>query len=260
MVRRLVDFALREKVLVLAIGVLLLFWGVISFHRLPIEAYPDVAAPWVQVTTQWPGHAAEEVEQQVTVPIEIQMNGIGHMVDMRSRSLFGLSDVTMIFDDSSNDLMNREQVLERLSMVTLPAGVQPQLGPDYSPVGQIYWYTLQSTNPHYDLMQLKALEDWVLERQFKSVPGVVDVSSFGGLTREYQVLVDPNKLIDYGLSLAQVEQALAANNTNAGGSFIQHGQQAFDVRVVGIDAEYRRYWRHHPQGRERYPSPCAGRG
>lgn len=234
MVRRLVDFALREKVLVLAAGVLLLFWGVISFHQLPIEAYPDVAAPWVQVLTQWPGHAAEEVEQQVTVPIEIQMNGIGHMVDMRSRSLFGLSDVTMIFDDSSNDLMNREQVLERLSMVTLPSGVQPMLGPDYSPVGQIYWYTLESTNPHYDLMQLKALEDWVLERQFKSVPGVVDVSSFGGLTREYQVRVDPNKLIDYGLSLAQVEQALAANNTNAGGSFIEHGQQAFNVRVVGL--------------------------
>ncbi len=234
MVQRIVDFALREKWLMLSLGIALLVWGIISFHRLPVEAYPYVAPPWVQVITQWPGHAAEEVEQQITVPIEIQMNGIAHMVDLRSQSLFGLSVVTMIFTDHSDDLLNREQVLERLSGVVLPANVQPMLGPDYSPVGQIYWYTLESTNPRYDLMQLKTLQDWVLERQFKSVPGVVDVSSFGGLTRQYQVLINPEQLINYDLTLSQVEQVLAANNTNAGGSFVEHGQQAFNVRAVGL--------------------------
>src|SRR5579871_6049753 len=234
MVQRIVDFALREKWLMLSLGIALLVWGIISFHRLPVEAYPDVAPPWVQVITQWPGHAAEEVEQQITVPIEIEMNGIAHMVDLRSQSLFGLSVVTMIFTDHSDDLLNREQVLERLSGVVLPANVQPMLGPDYSPVGQIYWYTLESTNPRYDLMQLKTLQDWVLERQFKSVPGVVDVSSFGGLTRQYQVLINPEQLINYDLTLSQVEQVLAANNTNAGGSFVEHGQQAFNVRAVGL--------------------------
>ncbi len=234
MLRYLVDFALREKLLVLAIGGMLLIWGVISFHTLPIEAYPDVANTWVQVITQWPGHAAEEVEQQVTIPIETQMNGVAHMTHLRSVSLFGLSVVTLIFDDEAENFESRQRVLEKLGLVSLPANLNPQLGPDYSPVGQIMFYTLASTNPQYDLMELKSLQDWVLEKQFKSVPNVVEVTSFGGLTREYQVRVDPNKLIAYGLSIAQVEQALAANNMNAGGSFIQHGQQAFNIRAVGL--------------------------
>ncbi|MBI3664912.1 MAG: efflux RND transporter permease subunit [Acidobacteria bacterium] len=234
MLRYLVDFALREKLLVLAVGALLLIWGVYSFHTLPVEAYPDVANTWVQVITQWPGHAAEEVEQQVTIPIETQTNGVAHLTQLRSVSLFGLSVVTLIFDDEADNLLSRQQVLEKLSLVNLPPNLNPQLGPDYSPVGQIYFYTLVSTNPKYDLMELKALQDWVLEKQFKSVPNVVDVSSFGGITREYQVKVDPNKLISYGLSIGQVEQALAANNMNAGGSFIERGQQAFNVRAIGL--------------------------
>src|SRR5579883_374588 len=237
MIRRVVDWALHHGVLVLLVGVLLLGWGVVAFHRLPIEAYPDVADTWVQVITQWPGHAAQEVEQQVTVPIETQVNGIAHVTHLRSVSLFGLSVVTLIFDDQAGDQPSRQQVLERLAQVTLPAGVTPQLGPDYSPVGQIYFYTLASTNPAYDLMELKALQDWVLEKQFKSVPGVVDVVSFGGLTREYQVQLDPNKLVSYGLTIGEVEQALAANNVNAGGSFIEHGSQAFNVRAVGLMAD-----------------------
>ncbi len=237
MIRRVVDWALHHGVLVLLVGVLLLGWGVVAFHRLPIEAYPDVADTWVQVITQWPGHAAQEVEQQVTVPIETQVNGIAHVTHLRSVSLFGLSVVTLIFDDQAGDQPSRQQVLERLAQVTLPAGVTPQLGPDYSPVGQIYFYTLASTNPAYDLMELKALQDWVLEKQFKSVPGVVDVVSFGGLTREYQVQLDPDKLVSYGLTIGQVEQALAANNVNAGGSFIEHGSQAFNVRAVGLMAD-----------------------
>src|SRR2546428_7048336 len=234
MIRYLVEFALRNKILVLSLGVILVVWGVISFHTLPVEAYPDVANNWVQVISQWPGRAAEEVEQQVTIPIEVQMNGIAHLTHLRSTSLFGLSVVTVVFDDDSVDLTNRQQVLERLSLVTLPQNVNPQLAPDASPTGQIYFYTLKSRNPRYDLMELKSLQDWVLEKQFKSVPNVVDVVSFGGITREYQVRVDPNKLISYGLSIGQVEQALAANNVNAGGSFIERGQQAVNIRAVGL--------------------------
>src|SRR6201996_7720111 len=234
MIRNLVDFALNNRFMVLAAAIILFIWGGISFHNLPVEAYPDVANNYVEVITQWPGRAAEEIEQQVTIPIEIQMAGIPHMQHLRSFSLAGLSDIKMIFDDSSVNDWNREKVLERLSMVTLPAGLTPQMGSDWSPVGQIYWYTLHSTNPAYDNMELKSIEDWTLEKQFKSVLGVVDVSSFGGMTREYQVRVDPNKLIAYGLSIGQVEQQLANNNTNAGGSFIEEGQQQINVREVGL--------------------------
>src|SRR5215468_3345157 len=206
MISGLVEFALKNRFMVIALTLVLLIWGIVSFHTLPVEAYPDVANNWVQVITQWPGRAAEEVEQQVTIPIEVQMNGIGHLSNLRSTTLFGLSVVTLIFDDDSSNDLNRQKVLEKLSLVTLPQGLNPQLGPDYSPVGQIYFYTLKSTNPRYDLMELKALQDWLLEKQFKSVPNIVDVSSFGGTTREYQVQVDPGKLIAYGLNLGQVEQ------------------------------------------------------
>ncbi len=233
MIQKMVDAALRQRFLILSIAVLMLVWGMISFHALPIEAYPDVAPQWVQVITQWPGHAPEEVEKQISVPIETQMNGIRNMTNMRSHTMFGLSVISMTFSQNSNDLWNREQVLERLSNVSLPNGITPQIGPDYSPVGQIYWYTLRSTNPKYDLMQLKALQDWVINRRMKTVPGVVGDSSFGGLTREYQVRLDPDKLIEYGLSIGDVERALKANNYNAGGGFIEHGQQMFDVRVIG---------------------------
>jgi cobalt-zinc-cadmium resistance protein CzcA len=234
MIRGLVDFALNNRYMILAAAVLLFIWGAISFHNLPVEAYPDVANNYVEVITQWPGRAAEEVEQQVTIPIEIQMAGIPHMQHLRSFSLAGLSDIKMIFDDDSVNDWNREKVLERLAQVNLPAGLQPQIGTDWSPVGQIYWYTLHSTNPAYDNMELKSIEDWTLEKQFKSVPGVVDVADFGGMTREYQVRVDPNKLIAYGLSIGQVEQQLANNNTNAGGSFIEEGQQQINIREVGL--------------------------
>jgi cobalt-zinc-cadmium resistance protein CzcA len=234
MIRRLVDFALNNRWMVLGLAILLFAWGIISFRSLPVEAYPDVANNYVQIITQWPGRAAEEVEQQVTIPLEIQMAGIPHMTHLRSTSLAGLSSLTLIFDDDSINDWNREKVLERLSQVTLPAGLTPQIGTDWSPVGQIYWYTLRSTNPMYDNMDLKSLEDWTLEKQFKSVPGVVDVSSFGGITREYQIRVDPDKLVSYGLSIGQIEQQIANNNTNAGGSFIEQGQQQINVREVGL--------------------------
>jgi cobalt-zinc-cadmium resistance protein CzcA len=233
MIRAFVSYALDHRFIILALTIVLLLWGAISFHNLPVEAYPDVANNYVQIITQWPGRAAEEVEQQVTVPIEIQMNGMPHLEHLRSVSLFGLSSVMLIFDDESSNDWNRQKALERLSAVVLPSGMTPQMGTDWSPVGQIYWYTLKSTNPKYDLMELKSIEDWTLEKQFKSVPNVVDVVSFGGTTREYQVRLDPTKLVSYGLSIGQVEQQLANNNTNAGGSFLEAGLQQINVRAVG---------------------------
>jgi cobalt-zinc-cadmium resistance protein CzcA len=234
MIRRVVDFALNNSLLVLAFALLLFAGGIVAFRDLPIEAYPDVADNYVEVITQWPGISAEQIEQQVTIPLEVVMNGIPHVVHLRSFSLFGLSDLKLIFDDESDNDWNRERVLERLSQVTLPPNVVPQMGTDWSPVGQIYFFTLRSTNPAYDPMELKSIEDWVIEKNFKAVPDVVDVASFGGPTREYQVRVDPNKLISYGLSLVQVEQQLTNNNVNAGGSFIQEGLQQINVRSVGL--------------------------
>jgi cobalt-zinc-cadmium resistance protein CzcA len=234
MIRFLVDFALNNRVVMLAVALLLAAWGAISFHNLPVEAYPDIADNYATIITQWPGQAAEEVEKQVTIPVEIQMNGLPHLTHLRSESLFGLSFVLLIFDDQSDNDWNRQKVMERLAGVTLPPGLQPQLGTDWSTVGQIYWYTIHNTNPQYDLMDLKSIQDWTLLKQFKSVPNIVDVSTFGGTTREYQVRVDPDKLVAYGLSIGQVEQQLANNNMNAGGSFVEEGTQQLNVRSVGL--------------------------
>jgi cobalt-zinc-cadmium resistance protein CzcA len=233
-IRRVVDFALSNRLLVLGLAFVLFVWGIISFHNLPIEAYPDVADNYVEIITQWPGISAEQIEQQVTIPLETAMNGIPGVVHLRSFSLFGLSDLKLIFEDGTENAWNRERVLERLNQVTLPQGVSPQMGTDWSPVGQIYFFTLHSTNPKYDPMELKSIEDWVVEKNLKSVPDIVDVASFGGPTREYQVRLDPNRLVAYGLSLAEIEQQLSNNNANAGGSFIQAGLQQINVREVGL--------------------------
>ncbi len=234
MIRLLIDRALDNRFIVLSAAALLFVWGLIAFKQLPVEAYPDVANTWVQVITQWPGRAAEEIEQQITIPVEIQMNGIPHLQHIRSSSLAGLSVVNLIFDDDSDNDVDRQKVIERLNQVTLPPNISAQVGPDFSPVGSIYWYTLKSTNPAYDTMELKSLQDWIISKYMKSVPDVVDDSSFGGLTREYQVRLDPDKLIAYGLSLAQVEQQLTNANANAGGSFIEQGSQQINVRAVGL--------------------------
>ena len=234
MIRGIVDFALKNPLIVLCLAVLMFAWGVISFHNLPIDAYPDVANNYVNIITQWPGHSAEDIEKQVTVPTEIQMAGIPHMESLRSFSLAGISSLMMTFDDESNNNWNRERVVERIGMVTLPAGLVPQLQTDWSPAGQIYWYTLESKNPAYDVMETKSIADWTLGKQFKSVPHIVDVATFGGLTKEYQIRLDPNKLVSYGLSIAQVEQQLAINNANGGGSFIQTGPQQINVQAQGL--------------------------
>ncbi|HVW10556.1 MAG TPA: CusA/CzcA family heavy metal efflux RND transporter [Bryobacteraceae bacterium] len=234
MIRKLVDFALNNRLLVLAGALLLLGWGAVSFHQLPVEAYPDVANNYVEIITQWPGISAEQMEQQVTIPLETGLNGIPGIAHLRSFSIFGLSDLKLIFDDETSNFENRERVLERLTQITLPPGATPQMGTDWSPVGQIYFYTLENTNPFIDVMDLKSIEDWIVEKNLKSVPNIVDVASFGGPTREYQVRVDPQRLISYGLSLSQVEQQLTANNTNAGGSFLQAGMQQINVREIGL--------------------------
>jgi len=234
MIRALVDFALKNRWLVLGGVVVLTAWGIVSFRNLPVEAYPDVANNYVQIITQWPGRSAEEIERQVTVPVEIQMAGIPHLTHLRSTTLAGLSSLMLIFDDNSTSDINREHVLERLSQVNLPANLIPQMGTDWSPVGQIFWYTVESSNPAYDVMEKKALEDWTLEKSFKSVTGVVDVSSFGGPTKEYQIKLDPDKLVAYGLSISQVEQQITSNNLNGGGSFIEQGSQQVNVQSLGL--------------------------
>jgi len=234
MIRKVIDFALANPLLVLGGALVLFVWGIISFHALPIEAYPDVADTYAQIITQWPGHAAEEVERQITVPLEVELNGVAHLTHLRSVSLMGLSVITIIYDDNITTFNARQEVLDRLQMVTLPVGVNPGIGPDYSPTGQIMFYTLTSTNPKFDVMELKSLNDWFVLNQLKSVPNIVDVNPFGGPTREYQVQLDPGKLVSYGLSLPQVEQALIANNINAGGGFVERGEQALNVRAVGL--------------------------
>jgi cobalt-zinc-cadmium resistance protein CzcA len=237
MIRKLVDGALANPLLIIALAVMLFIWGGISFHNLPVEAYPDVADNYVNIITQWPGHSAEDIEKQITVPTEIAMAGVPEMKNLRSFTLAGISSLVMNFSDDSNNSWNRERVLERLSSVTLPNNLQPQLQTDWSPVGQIYWYTIESKNPSIDVMEQKSLEDWTLEKQYKSVPSIVDVASFGGQTREYQIHLDPDKLIAYGLNLSTVEQQLSNNNANAGGSFITAGAQQINVQAVGLYAD-----------------------
>src|SRR5580704_18091682 len=162
MIRRVVDAALNKRLFVLAFALLLIVGGIAAFHALPIEAYPDVANNYVEVITQWPGIAAAQIEQQVTIPLEVSMNGIPGVAHLRSFSIFGLSDLKLIFEDDTSDFENRERVLERLAQVSLPQGVTPQMGTDWSPVGQIYFFTLQNTNPAYDVMDLKSIEDWIV--------------------------------------------------------------------------------------------------
>ena len=232
MIHHVVQFALRQRFLVLMMTALVIVAGVLSFQRMPVDAYPDLSPPMVEVISQWPGHAAEEVERLVTLPIEVEMNGVPGMEYLRSISLYGLSDVIMTFKESTNDYFARQVVFERLSGAQVPQGVTPGLSPLFSPSGLVYRYVVES--PDRTPQQLKTLEDWVLERAFKSVPGVADDSGFGGTVMQYQVLLDPAKLYGYHLAVAQVLSALAANNANAGGGFYSQGSQFFYVRGLGL--------------------------
>ena len=232
MIGQITSYTLRHRMIVFAVLLLFVLAGISAFQRLPVEAFPDVSNMSVQVITLFPGHAAEEVERLVTIPIENQMNSVPKLVSLRSISLFGLSQVTLVFEDGADPDYVRSQVNQYLSVVTLPPGAQASLSPNATPIGEIYRYTLKAPRG-YAAVELKALQDWVVERKLRTVPGVVDVVGFGGPTKQYQVQVDPLKLKSYNLSLQQIFSALANGNRNAGGSYVEHGSEMYVVRGLG---------------------------
>jgi cobalt-zinc-cadmium resistance protein CzcA len=231
MIQALMALALRERVVVIGAAVLLLLSGIYSFTQLDIEAYPDPVQPMTEVLTLPTGLSAEEVERLVTVPTEYGMSGMLHLTSMESISLYGLSDIRLYFDWDSDYEFDRTQTINQLQFVTLPQGIQPGLSPE-NPIGEIYRYTVEG--PDHDLVKEKEVEDWICEKQFKTVPGVLDVSGFGGLTKEYHVEVDPQKLDHYSIPLTQVISSIQNSNTNSGGSYLNVGEQAFDVRGLGL--------------------------
>jgi cobalt-zinc-cadmium resistance protein CzcA len=232
MIHRVVQFALRQRFLVMMLTVFLATAGAVSFERMPVDAYPDLSPPMVEIITQWPGHAAEEVERLVTLPTEIEMNGVPKMEVQRSISLYGLSDVILTFEEDTDNYFARQIVFQRLSEVTYPLGVMPTLAPLSSPSGLVYRYVIES--PDRTPQELKTYEDWVIERAYKQVPGVADDSGFGGTVMQYQVLLDPARLYGYHISVPQVIQQLSANNANTGGGFYSQGGQFYYVRGLGL--------------------------
>jgi cobalt-zinc-cadmium resistance protein CzcA len=232
MINRLVSFALSQRFIVMVAMGCLAIWGIVSFRNLPIDAYPDLAPPQVQIVSQWPGHAAEEVERLITIPLEVEMNGIPKLDTLRSISLYGLSSVTMNFLYDTDPYFAREQAFERIADAQMPTGVTPAMSPLFSPSGLIYRYVLQS--PDRSAQDLKIIEDWVLERRYRAIQGVADDSSLGGETMQYQVQIDPNRLMSYGVTVPQIVQQLSNNNSNAGGGFYSQGGQFYYVRGLGL--------------------------
>ncbi len=234
MIHKIIAFCLQQRLLVIGASVVLAVIGVISFERLPVQAFPDVQNVFVQVVTQYPGQAPEEVEKLISLPIEKEMNGLPHLINMRSVSIFGLSVVTLTFDDEAEDYFSRQQVVERLRAVSasLPDEARPVMGPLTTGVGEIYRYRIEA--PNYPLIEQRSLQDWLIERTLRSVQGVADVVAFGGGVKQYQIEVDPNKLRDYKLTLPEVYQSVAANNANTGGGYIEHGYEALVVRGAGL--------------------------
>lgn len=232
MIHRIVQFSLRQRFLVLMVTVLIVFAGAISFQRMPVDAYPDLSPPMVELITQWPGHAAEEVERLTTLPLELAMNGTPNLAVMRSISLYGLSDVRLTFQENVDPYFARQIVFERLSDAQLPPGVTPTMAPLFSPSGLVYRYVLES--PDRTPTELHTYESWIIERAYRSVPGVADDSGFGGPTMQYHVLLDPVKLYNYHLPVVQVLNALTANNANTGGGFYTQGGQFYYVRGLGL--------------------------
>ncbi len=232
MIARIIAFALHQRFITLALALLLTIGGIISFHRLPIEAYPDVGDVRAEVITLWPGHSAEEVERLITIPLENELNGIGNVTFLRSDTLFGLSNIRVLFADGTDHYWARQQALERITQAEVPADAKPQLGPMSSVIGELYRYTLESKT--VSLIELKALQDWVLEREFRKVPGVADVVSWGGGTKQYEITADPARLRAYNVTLKQVFDAVSNNNSNAGGGYIAQGDYRVTVRGIGL--------------------------
>src|SRR5580704_4487052 len=229
--RALIDSLLRNRPLVIVFFCAWIIAGLYFFSRLDIEAYPDPSPPLVEVITQNPAWSAEEMERQVTVPIETVLFGVPRLTYVRSISIFGLSDVKLYFDYDSDYFRDRQETLNRLQLATLPSNLSPQLSPE-SPVGEIYRYRLEGAN--YSLNELKATQDWFVTREIKQVPGIVDVASFGGTTREYIAEIDPRKLLQYSVTLPQVVSSVSASNANAGGNYLTMGGQSVNVRGVGL--------------------------
>src|SRR6516164_1161345 len=232
MIHRIVQASLRQPFLVLMFTLFITVGGILSFQRMPVDAYPDLSPPQVEIITQWPDHAAEEVERLVTLPLELEMNGVPRMTIMRSISLYGLSDVRLTFEESTDDYLARQVVFERLAQATLPTGVTPSMAPLFSPSGLVYRYVIES--PDRTPQELKTYEDWVIERAYKAVPGVADDSGFGGTVMQYQVLLDPARLYGYHITVPQIIQQLSINNANAGGGFYSQGGQFYYVRGLGL--------------------------
>jgi cobalt-zinc-cadmium resistance protein CzcA len=232
MIARLVSFALNQPFLTVVAAIAVMVWGVWSFQKLPIDAYPDLSPPHTEIITQWPGHAAEEVERLVTIPLEIELNGIPRLDSLRSISLYGLSSIAMNFEYGVDPYFVRQQAFERMPNAQMPDGVSSSLSPMFSPSGLVYRYVLQS--PDRSPQDLKTIEDWVIERHYRSIQGVADDSGFGGTTMQYQVLLDPSKLFAYGVTVPQISQQLSGNNANAGGGFYSQGGQFYYVRGLGL--------------------------
>lgn len=232
MIRNILVFALQQRWMIIILTTLMAIYGAVLYERLPVQAFPDVQNVYVVVITQFPNQSPEEVEKLVSMPIERAINGAPHLMNVRSISTFGLSVVTATFDDAAEDYFSRQQVLERLQQASLPANVQPVLGPLSTGIGEIYRYVVRSDN--LPLTELRALQDWVITPHLKTAPGVADVSSFGGLVKQYQVNLDPERLRSFGLDAGQVMDALAANNNNTGGGFLLSGEQAMVIRGIGL--------------------------
>jgi cobalt-zinc-cadmium resistance protein CzcA len=232
MIHRVVQFALQQRFLVIMVTVLIIIAGAVSFQRMPVDAYPDLSPPMVELITQWPGHAAEEVERLTTLPLELAMNGTPHLQVMRSISLYGLSDLRLTFDESVDPYFARQVVFQRIGDASLPTGVTPSMAPLFSPSGLVYRYVLES--PDRSPQELKTYNNWIIARAYRSVPGVADDSGLGGPTMEYQVLLDPARLYSYHLPVVQVLNAITANNANTGGGFYSQGGQFYYVRGLGL--------------------------
>jgi cobalt-zinc-cadmium resistance protein CzcA len=232
MIHRIVQFALKQRFVVLMFTLLIVVAGAVSFQRMPVDAYPDLSPPMVELITQWPGHAAEEVERLTTLPLELAMNGTPNLRVMRSISLYGLSDVILTFDEGTEPYFARNVVFQRIADAQLPSGVTPSMAPLFSPSGLVYRYVIDS--PDRSPMELHTFEDWIIERAYRSVPGVADDSGFGGPTMQYHVLLDPARLYNFHQSVANVFNAIQSNNANTGGGFYTQGGQFYYVRGLGL--------------------------
>jgi len=230
--RGIIGFSLKNKYFILFAASLLIVSGIITFINMPIEAFPDVTNTEIDIITQWPGRSAEEVEKFITIPIEIAMNPVQQKVSLRSTSIFGLSYIKLIFDDEVVDKDARQQVMNLLPNAALPVNVQPAVQPPTGPTGEIYRYTIQSS--FRDVRELKTMQDWVIDRQLRSVQGVGDINSFGGKTKTYEIKVDPGKLTNLGLTALDIFTAVQNTNINVGGDMIMQNDQAFVVRGIGL--------------------------